>query len=658
MGKPFTNPARIPAKDFSQAMIQHWETDLGNVSSSILDMLWGNMAVAFNDAIEDAAMVVSGESPTSRWRVLQPPTGTGKTQGACLFAAMRAKANRREHSNGSTVGILFVTRLIVDADAIATTINRLAGFTCAVAKHSQNRIGAPEMHKHDVLVITHQAYVAALDALVGSDDVDRWDHYVEWDGGYRLLTIIDESIDNIVDQYRAKSEDIRKVLSYLSPIDRETFVEEVTVLQALLADLEAIEMATERDPAKQSENRILWHGANDNRRVHLSCTNMSGLRDHMRRFQYDRIALHKDSPSDRQRIAQQVDETLRHIEGILSRFGYYARKGNYHTLNSSQFLLPADLPGPVVLDATAGTNVLWELLGERVFIQPIPSGARSYRNVTLHVARDTGVGKGQMRAKGEERIPRLLHHLEAPLADRSVLLVCHKAIEHHAVSYEPGFERYAVGHWGAIDGRNDWNDYDTAVIFGLPFRDNVWAFNTFFALRGVQDDEWLRQPTWQNHIDFHQEMQVMQLSASVIQAINRIRCRRVIDAEGNCPTADIYIVLPEGSQGEAILRNIHQEMPGVCVKPWNYKLDGPKADVRKASYHRPLVSFMTQRLPGETSIKEVVMELGLTRYDKLNLQSDLRDATSPLAQQLSEMGISYHSTGQGRGARSYLLKAA
>lgn len=152
-------------------------------------------------------------------------------------------------------------------------------------------------------------------------------------------------------------------------------------------------------------------------------------------------------------------------------------------------------------------------------------------------------------------------------------------------------------------------------------------------------------------------MQIMQLSTSIIQAINRVRCRKTIDVEGNCPTTDIFIVLPEGFQGEAILRNIHQEMPGIRLEPWNFKLDGPKADVRRASYHQPLVSFMKTRLPGETSIKEIVVELDLTKSDKLNLQSDLRDADSPLAQQLAEMGVTYHSMGRGRGARSYLIKA-
>jgi hypothetical protein len=41
-----------------------------------------------------------------------------------------------------------------------------------------------------------------------------------------------------------------------------------------------------------------------------------------------------------------------------------------------------------------------------------------------------------------------------------------------------------------------------------------------------------------------------------LQAINRICCRRVIDAEGSCPPADIYIMLPQDTLGDAIWHRI------------------------------------------------------------------------------------------------------
>ena len=102
----------------------------------------------------------------------------------------------------------------------------------------------------------------------------------------------------------------------------------------------------------------------------------------------------------------------------------------------------------------------------------MPTGTRTYGNVTIHVARGSGVGKGTMTEKGKVRLPRLLANLQRHLKpDRKVLLCLHKKIEPTALSYEPAFAAYSVAHWNAIDGRNDWNDHDAAVIFGLPYRD-------------------------------------------------------------------------------------------------------------------------------------------------------------------------------------------
>jgi hypothetical protein len=75
-------------------------------------------------------------------------------------------------------------------------------------------------------------------------------------------------------------------------------------------------------------------------------------------------------------------------------------------------------------------------------------------------------------------------------------------IEHIAIAYEPGFASYSVAHWGAIDGRNDWNDHDAVVIFGLPYRDPFWATNTFFALKSLRP--MAQDPVWGDYADEYQ----------------------------------------------------------------------------------------------------------------------------------------------------------
>jgi hypothetical protein len=103
-----------------------------------------------------------------------------------------------------------------------------------------------------------------------------------------------------------------------------------------------------------------------------------------------------------------------------------------------------------------------------------------------------------------------------------------------------------------------------------------------------------------------------QLSASIIQAVNRICIRRVTDEHGGCPSADLFIVLPSGERGEDVLAAIRREMPGLQVVGWPFEPDGPKVRKRKeGTPHGRLVTYMENRAPGHTSMQVIARELGL-----------------------------------------------
>ncbi len=642
-----TTTASITPAEFARAMTAHWQDILGNVPSPALTALWETMAKTFNAAIE---------SDGTRWSVLQPPTGTGKTQGLSVYAALTAKAN---HESEQRNGILIVTRMIEQADELKEAIDRLVGFECAVAKHSENKVPPEEMRRADVLIITHAAYVLALSGLC-KDDGSRWNDLVEWDHGRRRLTVIDEALANVIDEHQVNASDVRQVLSYVTPEIREQFGSQVEGLEMVKDVLETIARKSNADQAGEGAGRfrVVWRGVHDGRITFPASLSMLPLRQAMSGLRYDLAALHKEDPLERQRISAIVDKTLSGVEAVLSMWAYYAKAGTDHTFNVSRLLIPKDLPAPVVLDATANQNFLWELLGDRVDIKPIPPNTRNYGNVTLHMARASRTGKGSMIEDGQTRMPRLLAELESTLGnDRRVFLCVHKTVEHIALKYAPKFEKYSVGHWGAVDGRNDWQDHDAVVIFGLPYPGHIWATNAFFALQGLQDDEWMKNPQWKSYADIREEMQIKQITVSVIQAINRIRCRRVIDAEGNCPPSDVFIVLPTGSRGDRILDAIKLEMPGIKIQKWAFSPDGEKVRVRRNSSHVALIAFMANRMPGNTTMTTIQKELGLSPKTIKNLKEALRDADHPLTVKLKEIGVSLVSSGYGRGSKSYLLKA-
>jgi hypothetical protein len=259
------------------------------------------------------------------------------------------------------------------------------------------------------------------------------------------------------------------------------------------------------------------------------------------------------------------------------------------------------------------------------------------------------------------RLPRLLTALETELGpERSVFLCMHKATEHLVATYAHHFKQLDVGHWNAVDGRNTWQDHDTAVIFGLPYRDPVvWPTNQFFALQGCQDDEWLANPVWKKHENVRQVMQQRQLSVSIIQAINRVRCRRVIDAQGRSPAADIYIILPNDKTGDAILQDIIADMPGLIVTPWAFELDGPRVRrARSSSSREALLKLMDNRPTGETALSYIRAELSLDKGALKRLKEALRDPNHPTTAALCDRGVSYVVKGAGRGAKTFLVKHA
>jgi len=129
--------------------------------------------------------------------------------------------------------------------------------------------------------------------------------------------------------------------------------------------------------------------------------------------------------------------------------------------------------------------------------------------------------------RASARIDDLANFIPARL---SVLVIC------------SSFEMH-TGHWGAIDGSNEWKDCDSAVIFGLPYLPDHWAANCYMALQGCTSTEWLQnsaERAFGRHSDIRQSLMHGHIITDVIQGINRVRCRKVVDVGGNCEETDIF----------------------------------------------------------------------------------------------------------------------
>ena len=123
----------------------------------------------------------------------------------------------------------------------------------------------------------------------------------------------------------------------------------------------------------------------------------------------------------------------------------------------------------------------------------------------------------------------------------------------------------------------------------------------FCALQGAQDDEWLQSPEWKQYKNVRKTMEQRQMSVSVIQAINRIRCRQVSMLKATARLLTSSLCCPRMPMGDAVLDDIKADMPGIKVTDWAFALDAPKEKKpRIGSSHVRLISYMEKqdRWPG------------------------------------------------------------
>jgi hypothetical protein len=684
--------AFIGPTEFARAMQAHWTNPdtLNNVSSPALMSLWTVMADTFNQAIEGnlAADHPFRDNPEQgKWMVLSPATGSGKTESCRLYSAMQAAANLHRPS-----GILIVTREIEQADELARNIQasfeeiRLGGSTLfqsirgstpewdaqvqqvALARHSSApEVTIEDMSQATVLVVTHAAYVQALDSL--SQNVqDRWSSLIEWQHGQRKLVVVDETISNMVEEYRLELDYLSSTMGDIRQDVKDKFPGQIRLLNGVIQVLQTIRTKAkalkEVDDDTSHSDAAVWN-AETQRAPELAkawaeaaqYADMSGLRKAVKADRAGQNWKSEGSQAQHKARSEMIDANLKAVQAICSRWAWYARSGKYDTLNASRLVLPEPFPLNVVcLDATARQEVLWELLGKENVVHPeLPEGVRSYANVTLNVTRAGSVSKTTMKDKGKARLARLIEHLNKRFdgqANRKVFLVTHKAIEHHADDHILSFGKLSVAHWGSLDGKNEWHDHDVAVLFGLSYRMRIWANNLYQAIKGRQGTKWL-----QNNNVLRNEMEVKQLTAGIVQAMNRIRCRKTIDDKGNCKPCEIFLVLKEGNEGDAILEGIRKEMPGIVTQPWDFNIDGARATIRKGSSHDALVTFM-ENAPayGEWPMTWLERELSLSKEGAKSLRAVLADPSSNLSQRLTALGVKYETQGYGRGFRANLVK--
>lgn len=583
-----------------------------------------------------------------KWQVIQWPTGTGKTEALTVLCAT---PGLERHP-----AALIITRFTDEADEIARKINDQAGFRLASAAHGKVSITEQAMTESRVLVITHEAYRLALrQAYDRPDAPTRLDLYHRHHHGTRGWIIIDEAF-NWIDAYEADLDEMSAMCAALSAHVRTDHLDK---LQSLASAIRA-------DYNTSGSDRLL----SDTASKLLASIDFDHLKTIVKDTPTEVIELWRNAGLHRRPDeATSPDTTITSTSfkseylALLGRLDAIKRIGNCWLsqrrtrirLHSSRLLLNTNRPCGVILDATASIDRTYDLLGDRVAILPRPKHMRTYRNVRVHISRPHHVGKEYLAKHAATEWPTLAQELSRRVSVNSkVLTITHKSTK-NLLKHKLSCREHCVAHWYNLDGKNEWKDADAVLIFGLPYPDDIAPTDIFHACTGRLSTEWFDgEREYAGHLDIKAALKYGLIARNVIQAINRPRCRIIIDDQGNCEPTDVFILLPRGIVGDLIVAAVQAELPDAKLLPWT-ALPAPTLPAITPS-EKELVDELTGIARHDIYTKtRAIDRLGITSRTFDRISATIRKPGSQLAQELAAIGVAFHST-KGRGRLTYFIK--
>ena len=425
---------------FSAEMKWHWVTTLGNVVTEKLDRLWFSMAETYN------RLLVA--KPGDPWLILSPETGTGKTQGSCVYAALSALY--------TDSGILFTTRLTSQCDSVVRDIQHIVQNHCsryqeggrfgvlspqdiALTVHSKQ---LPEEQPSDsaifntsCLVITHESMARTYREVLeneGSFDekgLARFDSISKWRNGLRIR-ITDETPSRLVehfklDQYAFKTLDF--FLDDTLSVEARSQLELVKCIERACRQYwEALSHNEEYDGAKVIALSDFLPTNSKPERFSLQ-----GLFKAIREAPETSSSVNRENIAGLKKDALQCLYALQHVAN--SWAVSLSNVGGKTIATSAWLITPPDNLPMCVLDATAFTTPFWKVLGAKVKHVTIERNIRDYRNVTAHLCYlpEGGVGKDALRKEIKNRLRSVMGYFKDEIAraeKRRVLLCLPKSL--------------------------------------------------------------------------------------------------------------------------------------------------------------------------------------------------------------------------------------
>lgn len=628
--------------------------------SDALKQAWREMAVSLNNSITGKIFVdhsaewifpegaAGNQEDASQWSILRLPTGAGKTLGLSLYCSLLSE--KQEHP-----GVLIITKFTKEIDVLVEKINSPPYQATAYADHSDKEpLSHAELYSAPTLLITHSIYQKALKTEAQDEAVKAWwDKFTKWKYGSRKLIVIDEALD-IVEPIAISLDTLRVVRGWVPRWLEKEHPDKLEAFDKIIAQFYNWEEKYSKEFDSDKVLPEFWENVDK--------TDIAWLRDQLCELPLGQIVLGR---SDKNSVNVRCKEFFADLLTALSSVSWRETRKGIPILRTAYVALPTHVKNAVVMDATAQRNRVYDLLGSLPYFPPLPKNIRNYKNVSLHVQYGFQNSKDHLSKKerDEQYFVDAISSLNPKIPpNKRFLLVTFKGVKEKLTLLKIKYRNCAVAHWGDLNGKNTWKDFDTIVLYGLPRLDGITPKSIILAF-----ENWYRKS--QNYhaapLGYHEEMpdgsaggmlfdnfvdpdeyHTGYVVTNVIQAINRIRCRQIIDEHGNCSPSDVYLLFGKGNPLEKdVLNGIKEEMPDIVVsetKTTILKASGPEKLTQK---QKAIIEFFKNKKAGEYPSKTIHEEVDKAGIGQRTLERYMQEMkTKPeslFSRGMQEMGVVY-----------------
>jgi len=634
----------VDPEHFVSAMQRRWLA-LGLIANTPLENGWRVFAETMNAQI-------AGDNPTP-WRVLALPTGSGKTVGLASYCELLVQ-------NSVNPGVLIVSRFIDEIDKLVLKINEATTATTALAIHTklEEYPSQEKIQASSIIVTTHAGYMNSLNHAVGaSARTGSSNRYTQWQFGKRKLIVIDEALD-LIEDIKIDNHNIR-LLSALIPSNiRRNYPERLHSFDVIATQFSKWESNESRKHASFPIDRKIWDEVKVDDLIWL-CKELLAL---------PLGTMYLASSLANRSTLNTCQQLFAALCNVISSPSWYSKKMTTHSVITAYAAITPELDSAVILDATARQQLAYSALGELASFVKVPRDIRDYSKLTIHVLYGVPNSDDKLSSASPEQHLEVLQSLNPSINKNKRFLLCtHKSVTKQLALAKSVFKNMKTAYWGNIDGKNQWADLNTIVVYGLPrpnptnLKLSLSAFEAWHERHNFRfnpQEEYDEQTGGARALDTEIEQVEYDNGfsiASVIQAINRIACRKIVDGEGGCAPCAVYLLFyRDDALQQAILEGIRQEMPKVTIienEPLTIK------EIRLTGTEETLINYFISLPVGEYPYKCVRLATKLKDASFDRAIKTLKDENSLLYKKLTGLGVSYISE-RGRHSNSRFVKTA